>query len=108
MFANIITEVRSVISHSAFRMPLPLASNGILSAQLGTGAHTEDTEAIYADDATHGLLHPDPFFIVSAISFTAQAFVFCARAHALELNFCPGKTKAVLSLRGQGAKALRL
>ena len=49
-----------------------------------------------------------PYCIASTISFPAQAFVVCARAHALELNFGPGKTEAVVSLRGQGAKALQL
>ena len=93
MFAQITKEVRSVISHSPFRTTLALASHGILSAQLGADSHTEDGEAIYADDDMHGFLHPDPFFIVSAISFTAKTFVACARAHALELNFGPGKPK---------------
>ena len=36
VFANVAKEVRSVLCQSSFRMAFPMASNGILSAQLGT------------------------------------------------------------------------
>ena len=66
-----------------------------------------DAEAIYADDAMHGFLHLEPVFVVSAVGFTAHAIADRARIHGIELNFGAGKTEAILSLRGPGAKALR-
>ena len=108
VFAKVTKEVRSLISQTPFRVPLPLATDGTLSAQLGVDARTGEVEAVYADDARHGFLHIDPFFVVGAMRVSAQALVSCARTHGLELNFGPGKTEAVLSLRGPGAKALRL
>ena len=98
-----LTSSKASRSHAS-----ALTACRIPSAQLGADTSTDDAEAVNADDATHGFLRPGRFFIVNAIILTAQAFVACARAHALELNFGPGKTEAVLSLLGQGARALRL
>ena len=77
-----------------------------LSAQLGVDTSTEEAEAVY--DALHAFVHQGPFFIVDAIGFTAHALVSCARMHGLDLNFWPGRTEAILSLRGPGAHALRV
>ena len=65
---EVIKEVRTILCQSPFCMSLPLASNGILSAQLGTDTCTDEAEAVYANDAMRGFMRSDPFFIVSAIS----------------------------------------
>ena len=60
LFAKVTKEVRTEISQSPCRMRFPLASNGILSAQLGTDASTDDAEALYADKNMHGFVAPAP------------------------------------------------
>ena len=67
----------------------------------------EALEAFYADDATHGFLHCDAVFVARAVGFTAGVFDDVARRHGLLLNLGPGKTEAVVSLRGSGAVGLR-
>ena len=94
LLAKVTKEVRSLISRSQYRIPLPYATNDILSAHLGVDSCEEDAEAAYADDVMHGYLHQDPFFIVDAIGFTANALVSSARMHGLEFNFGPRKTES--------------
>ena len=97
-----------MISDSKFRMSPPYASNGILSAQLVVVTSTEEAEADYADDALHAFVNQNPFFIVDAMCFTAQALVASARMHGLVLNFGPGSTEAILSFCGSSAHGLRV
>ena len=49
-------------------MSLPLASNGILSAQLGADSCTDDVEAIYVDDAMRVFLHSDAFSLLAQLA----------------------------------------
>ena len=62
---------------------------------------------MYADDVMHAFTHKDPNYVVESVRFTASALVQVAGRHGLSLNFGPGNTEALLSLRGVGAKAIR-
>jgi hypothetical protein len=48
-------------------------------------------EAIYADDAIHGLIHSSASFVVGAIQFAAHLMNNIVVKHGLLLNFGPGK-----------------
>ena len=74
VFARITKAVRSILDLSEYCLRLPLASVGILSAQLSLDSTTNGTEAVYVDDAMHYFLHPDPVLIANAIGFTAAVF----------------------------------
>ena len=107
LFGRVTKQVRTLINESPYWIEFPYSSTGILSARDGLDTTTDDAEVAYADDVMHAYVHKDPSFIAEAIRFTAAALVHVAALHGLKLNFGPGKTEALLSLRGSGAKALR-
>ena len=107
LFGRVTKQVRTMINESPFWTELPYSSTGFLAARDDLDTTTDDAEVVYADDVMHAFAHKEPSFIVEAVRFTAAALVHVAALHGLTLNFGPGKTEALLALRGSGAKALR-
>ena len=107
LFGRVTKEVRSVINASRFWTELPLSSTGFLASLDGFDSTTDDAEVVYADDVMHAFTHKDAGFVAESVRCTASALVQVAGRHGLALNFGPGRTEAVLSLRGTSAKAIR-
>ena len=107
LFGRVTKQVRTLINESPYWIEFPYSSTSILSAQDGLDTTTDDAEAVYADDVMYAFAHNEPSFIAEAVRLTAAALVHVAALHGLTLNFGPGKTEALLALRGPGAKALR-
>ena len=107
MFGRVTKEVRSIINASPFWTELPLSSTGFLASLDGFDSTTDDAEVVYADDVMHAFTHKDAGFVAESVRLTASVFVQVVGRHGLTLNFGPGKTEAVLSVRGTSAKAIR-
>ncbi len=58
--------MRSIIGISELHESLEYWSTGCLGSGLGLDANTDQLEAMYVDDATHGFLHVTPRFVVGA------------------------------------------
>ena len=108
MFAKVTTEVREAIRASEFHAELPYSSGRWLSHDRGPLEYTDDLESVYADDVMHGCLHESRVFVAAAVQFIAEQMLRVTRKYGLLLNFCAGKTEAILSLRGPGANSLRM
>ena len=52
----------------------------------------------------HGFLHESSLFIVGAVKFAAEQMHAVTRKYGLNLNKDPGKTEAILALRGSDAR----
>ena len=88
---------------------LPLVQ-GAAQGLLGDSLLQEQVEVLpptFFDDMVVLLEAPTPEGLVSSLSQATSLAIACAAKLGFLVNFRPGKTEAVISLRGRGALALR-
>ncbi len=70
-------------------------------------ASTDELESFFADDIMYGFFHPSADFVVQALACIVTVFRSVAERHSFFLHMGPGKTEAMVALRGAGAKVLQ-